>query len=110
MNSYVKIQIFVPKSHVDEVRLALGKAGIGRMGNYDYTSFVSEGRGYFRPLDGANPTIGRVGEIEEVEEVKLEFVCLKTEIDKVTEIIKRHHPYEEAALDVIALLDFPNEN
>lgn len=51
IDSCVKIQVFVPKSHVDEVRLVLGEAGIGRMGNYDYTSFVSEGRGYFRPLD-----------------------------------------------------------
>lgn len=42
--------------------------------------------------------------------MKLEFICLKSEIDKVIEIIKRHHPYEEAALDVIVLLDFPSIN
>ena len=110
MNSYVKIYVFIPKTHIDKIRLVLGEAGIGRMGNYDYTAYVSEGKGYFRPLDGTNPAIGKVGEIEEVEEAKLEFVCLKSEINKVIEIIKKNHPYEEVALDVLPLLDFPSIN
>ena len=110
MNSYVKIQVFIPKSHVDKIRLALGESGIGRMGDYDYTAFITEGRGYFRPLKGAQPAIGEVGEIEEVAEMKLEFVCDKSEINKVMEIIKENHPYEEVALDVLPLLDFPSIN
>lgn len=110
MSNYIKVQLFTPKSHLDEIRIALGEAGIGKMGNYDYCSFVSEGKGYFRPLDGATPAIGKVGEIEEVEEVKLEFVCSQSDIEKVLEVIKENHPYEEVALDVIPLLDFPSIN
>ncbi|MCX6810526.1 MAG: YqfO family protein [Candidatus Berkelbacteria bacterium] len=110
MDNYVKIYVFIPKNDADKVRLALGKAGIGKMGNYDHCSFVSEGKGYFRPQGGANPAIGSIGNIEEVEEIKLEFVCLKSEIDKVLEVVKKYHPYEEVALDVIPLLDFPSIN
>lgn len=110
MNDYVKIQVFVPKSHIDKARLALGKAGVGRMGNYDYTAFVTEGKGYFRPLKGAKPAVGKIGEIEETTEFKLEFVCDKSEIDKVIKIVKENHPYEEVALDVIPMLDLPSIN
>ncbi len=110
MNKYVKIYVFIPKTHANKVRLALGEAGIGKMGNYDHCAFVSEGKGYFHPLGDANPAIGSVGKIEEVEEIKLEFVCLESEIDKVIEVVKEHHPYEEVALDVIPLLDLPSIN
>lgn len=110
MNKYVKIYVFVPKTDINKVRMALGQAGIGKMGNYDYCSFVSEGKGYFRPLEGADPAIGTVGKIEEVEEMKLEFVCLESEIDKVIEVVKKNHPYEEVTLDVIPLLDLPSIN
>jgi len=110
MKQYVKIYVFVPKTDIDKIRLALGEVGIGKMGNYDCCSFVSEGKGYFRPLNGANPSIGTVGKVEEVEEAKLEFVCLDSEIKKVMDVIKKHHPYEEVALDIIPLLDLPSIN
>ena len=48
--------------------------------------------------------------IEEVKEIKLEFVCLESEIDKVLKVVKDNHPYEEVALDVIPLLDLPSIN
>lgn len=104
MDKNVKIQLFVPKSHLNIIRLALGEAGIGKIGRYDYCSFVSAGKGYFRPLDGSNPSVGIIGKIEEVEEVKLEFVCSESEIEKVIEIIKKNHPYEEIALDIFPLI------
>ncbi|MFA7244243.1 MAG: YqfO family protein [Patescibacteria group bacterium] len=110
MNQFVKIYVFVPKNHIEQLRLALGKAGIGKMGNYDYCSFISEGKGYFRPLKGADPAIGEVGKIEEAEEVKLEFICPKSDIEKALEVIKENHPYEEIALDIIALSDLPSIN
>ena len=104
MDKNVKIQVFVPKSHLNIIRLALGEVGIGKIGCYDYCSFVSAGKGYFRPLNGSNPSVGTIGKIEEVEEIKLEFVCPESEIEKVIEIIKKNHPYEEIALDIFPLI------
>ena len=32
----IKIVVFVPLTHTDKVREAIGKAGAGKIGNYDY--------------------------------------------------------------------------
>jgi len=105
---YLKVYVFIPKGDAEKVRLAIGDAGIGKIGNYNHCSFITEGRGYFLPLDGANPTIGLVSKPEEVEEVKLEFICEKTQLETVFEILKKVHPYEEIAIDVVPLLGSPS--
>lgn len=57
----VKVWLTVPKSHAEKVRMAIGDAGIGVIGNYSHCSFVTEGKGYFRPNEGAKPHVGEVG-------------------------------------------------
>ncbi len=102
----VKIQTNCPKDAADNVRLAIGKAGGGKIGNYTYCAFLTNGHGYFLPMDGSKPTVGRQGEIEEVEEVKIEFVCKKDKVKKVIDAIKKAHPYEEVPIEIFQLLDF----
>ena len=53
---------------------ALADAGAGHIGNYSHCSFSTSGIGSFKPLDNANPYIGTVGEVELVEEVKIETI------------------------------------
>ena len=50
-----------PSTPPTPVRAALAEAGAGRIGDYDHASFSTPGEGRFRPLEGANPTIGTVG-------------------------------------------------
>lgn len=102
--SKVKIQVYCPENASDKVRLAIGKAGGGKIGNYSYCAFVSEGRGYFLPMDGAKPAIGKIGKIEKVNEVKIEFICEQNKIEDVIKAIKKAHPYEEIPIDIIPLL------
>ncbi len=85
--SMVKVQTFCPVSAVDAVRLAIGKAGGGQIGNYSHCAFVSSGFGYFLPLDGADPYIGEKGTIERVEEVKIEFLCARNLVEDVVKAI-----------------------
>ena len=61
-----KLSVMVPTASAPKVERALCAAGAGRLGCYDSCSFSVEGRGHFRPLKGANPTIGSLGELEEV--------------------------------------------
>jgi hypothetical protein len=104
MNSiHVKIVVFVPETHTDVVREAMGKAGAGKIGKYSYCSFSSKGIGRFKPEDGANPHIGEVGKLEEVVEERIESVCLRENLQEVISAIKKVHPYEEIALDVYSL-------
>lgn len=102
--SNVKIVVFVPLTHTDKVREAIGKAGGGKIGNYDYCSFSSIGTGRFKPNEKANPHIGKANKLEEVEEERIEFICPKDKAKSIISAIKKVHPYEEVALDIYPLI------
>lgn len=99
----VKIVVFVPETHTDIVREAMGKTGAGKIGNYSYCTFSTKGIGRFKPENGANPHIGKVGKFEEVIEEKIEVVCPREKLSEVIKAIKEVHPYDEVALDVYLL-------
>ena len=98
-----KIVVYVPLTHTDIVREAIGMAGGGTLGNYSFCSFSIRGVGRFRPDEGANPHIGSVGNLESVEEERIEVTCNADLVDVVINAIKDVHPYEEVALDVYSL-------
>ena len=100
----VKIIVFVPKTHTDVVRQAMGDAGAGKIGNYSYCSYSSDGVGRYKPLNGAKPFIGEVGRLEEVIEERIEVVCDKDKAKEVITAMKKAHPYEEVAFDIYPLL------
>lgn len=104
MEEIFKIVVYVPPSHADKVRRAIGDAGAGRLGKYSHCTFSSIGYGRYLPLDGAKPAIGRVGKFEKVEEERIETTCEKKLTKKVIEAIKKVHPYEEVALDIYPLI------
>lgn len=101
----VKIVVFAPTKDADALRKAIGDTGAGTVGNYSHCSFSSKGIGRFLPKEGAHPAIGEVGKLEEVEEERIEFVCPKEMIEKIIQVIKKNHPYEEVVLDVYPILD-----
>lgn len=101
-----KLVIFVPESHTDIVREAMGNAGAGKIGNYNFCTFSTKGVGRFKPNDKANPHIGEAGKLEEVVEERIETVCPKELLPNVLEAIKKVHPYEEIAYDVYPLENF----
>lgn len=105
LTKLVKIVVFVPETHADAVRKAVGDAGAGKIGNYSHCTFSSKGQGRYIPLNGANPTIGEVGKLEVVDEERIEFVCEEANLKKVIEAMKKTHPYEEVAYDVYPLLN-----
>ncbi len=104
MNSKnVKIVVFVPETHTDMVREAMGKAGAGVIGNYSFCTFSTKGIGRFKSEQGANPHIGKIGKSEEVVEERIETVCPREKLEAVIKAIKEVHPYDEVALDVYPL-------
>lgn len=102
----VKLVVFVPISHADIIRQALGEAGAGKIGNYDFCSFSSLGVGRFLGNDKSNPSIGESGKYESVEEERIEVIVPRPIITEVIEKIKAVHPYEEVVFDVYSLEDF----
>lgn len=96
-----KLATFVPRDAFDAVRSRLAEAGAGRIGDYDACAFASAGTGFFRPGDATNPHIGTTGgELESVEEVKLEVEVARWDLDRVLDALQSAHPYEEVAYDV----------
>jgi dinuclear metal center YbgI/SA1388 family protein len=100
-----KLVVFVPVSHAEVVRQALGNAGAGFIGNYSHCSFSANGTGRFLPGDNTNPFVGKVGQLEEVDEVRLETIVPEHLLKKTITAIIKAHPYEEVAYDV-----YPVEN
>lgn len=100
-----KIVVYVPLTHADVVRRAIGKVGGGKIGEYTFCSFSVRGVGRFKPEEGARPHIGQVGKLEEVEEERIEVTCTESALNGVVEAIKRTHPYEEIAMDVYSLVN-----
>jgi len=102
-NLLKKLAVFVPRTHVESVRGALFEAGAGAIGDYDECSYNTLGYGTFRPLDGANPTIGKVNEQERIEETKVEVIYPERLERSILVAMYAAHPYEEVAHDIYAL-------
>ncbi|WP_134766379.1 Nif3-like dinuclear metal center hexameric protein [Nocardioides sp. 1609] len=100
-----KLTFYVPADAASIVRAAVAEAGAGTIGNYDFASFSSPGHGRFRPLDGAEPMIGTVGAISEVEEMRIEVVLPRSRRRQVVAAMRAAHPYEEPAHDVVQVAD-----
>jgi len=105
MKELVKIVVTVPEEEADELRKVIGDAGAGRVGDYTHCSFSVKGKGRFLPHKGANPTIGKVGELEEVVEERVEITCDRDNLENIIHIIRDNHPYEEPVIAVYSLLN-----
>ncbi|MDF9409099.1 MAG: putative GTP cyclohydrolase 1 type 2 [Pelotomaculum sp. PtaB.Bin013] len=100
---YVKLVVFIPAGHVEDVHQAISGAGAGWIGNYSHCAFQTEGTGMFQPLAGTKPYIGEQGKLEQVKEVRLETIVPTNRLDAVIQAMLKTHPYEEVAYDLYSL-------
>lgn len=101
----LKLCFYVPVEYAEAVKGALFNAGAGRIGHYDCCAWQTPGQGQFRALEGANPTLGVLGEIERVPEFQVEMVLEDVYLQPVIKALKQAHPYEEPAFGVFQMLD-----
>lgn len=102
-DTLLKLAVYVPETHADELREALNEAGAGHIGNYSHCTFNSEGIGTFLPESGTAPFIGAEGRLEQVRELKIETVVPKERWNRVLKAMLKAHPYEEVAYDCYEL-------
>jgi len=98
-----KIVLFVPEDAKEAVKTALFSAGAGRFRAYDRCCWEIAGSGQFRPLEGANPFIGSVGETEHVAEYRVEMICTDELVPAALTALLAAHPYEEPAYEVFPI-------
>lgn len=96
-NLLEKLTVLVPANHAEGIREVLASAGAGRLGEYEACSFTTTGTGRFQPTDHANPFIGTSGELEQVNEERIEVIYPAYLSGKVVGEMLQKHPYEEPA-------------
>jgi len=98
-----KLVVFAPRDAADRVADAMFAAGAGRIGNYTCCSFRSPGTGTFFGQEGTNPAVGQSGQLERAEEVRIETILPIWRVEQVIAALKKSHPYEEPAFDLLQL-------
>jgi dinuclear metal center YbgI/SA1388 family protein len=104
-----KLVVFVPQAAAPALVDALAAAGAGRLGDYERCAWLTDGLGTFRPLPGASPAIGAVGEVEQVPETRVEMVVPTGRRAEVIAALRAAHPYEEPAFDLLATVPLAGE-
>ncbi len=102
-NDLSKVVTFIPPGEVSTVTSAMYSAGAGNIGNYEDCSFQIGGKGTFRPTEEANPSLGKKGKNEEVEEVRVEMLLPSINVPGVLKALQESHSYEEVAYYVSTL-------
>lgn len=98
-----KLVVFAPAGIVDRLRGVLSDAGAGVIGQYSHCSYALAGRGTFFGSETTNPTIGRAGRLEFVEETRLEMVAPAARLGQIVRALYAAHTYEEPAFDLYPL-------
>ncbi|UXR68658.1 Nif3-like dinuclear metal center hexameric protein [Staphylococcus sp. IVB6246] len=101
--TYYKVQVYIPEVNADEFKHALSEQGLATEGEYEYAFFNTKGLGQFKPVGAAQPHLGEIGQIETVEEVKIEFMIDASQKQLTQTLIQQHHPYETPVYDFIPL-------
>lgn len=120
-----KLLFYVPPAHTQQCLTAIFTTGAGSWpdpdaddtpsdgaagaseAKYTETCFISGGTGQFRPSTAASPHIGRRGELEHVEEERVEMVVVGTRtVRAAVEALRAAHPYEVPAYFVVRCENF----
>ncbi|WP_459545053.1 Nif3-like dinuclear metal center hexameric protein [Nocardia sp. X0981] len=102
-----KWEIQVPREQAEAVAAALFAAGAGGTGAYREAAWWSTGTGQFRPLPGADPAIGTIGELTRVAEDRLEVIASPGSRGAILAALRAAHPYEEPAYHVTERAPLP---
>lgn len=100
-----KLTVFIPNDDLETVKTALFDAGAGVVGNYSHCCWQVSGLGQFKPLAGSTPHIGQQDSLEQVNEWRVEMVVADKHLEAVIQALKKAHPYETPAYDVLLITD-----
>lgn len=100
-----KLVYYVPETHLESTKHAIFAAGAGGIGNYEQCAWQVKGVGQFKPIKGANPFLGQLDELEQLEEWRVETIVAEENAKAVAQALQASHPYEEPAFEFIQILD-----
>ena len=98
-----KLTTYVPAADAGKLREALFHAGAGNIGNYKNCSFSTGGIGTYLPKEKANPSVGKIGVLQQESETEVMVYFEKHQERAVLKALFSTHPYEEVAFEVKTL-------
>jgi dinuclear metal center YbgI/SA1388 family protein len=101
-NQY-KLSVFVPEDSIEIIAEAIFAYGGGIIGEYTNCSFRTQGTGTFKGSINSTPARGNKAEFTSLDEVKLEVIVDRWKLKKVLSELRKVHPYEEMAYDIVPL-------
>ncbi len=103
MKKLYKVETYLPKEALENIKKALYNLELGKIGNYSCCLTWYEVNSSWKPLESSNPYLGKINEIEYAAEYKLEFQCKEEDLNDAIKAIKNNHPYEEVCINIIPL-------
>ena len=100
-----KYVVHCPVEVGDAIRNAIGEAGGGRIGNYDFCSFTILGTGRSMGNESSDPVYGQKNEISSSEEERIEVTVEEDIIKDVIRAVLNVHPYDQPTYDIYLLED-----
>ncbi len=97
----VKLSFYVPVDYTEAVKTAIFAAGAGKLGKYSNCCWQTLGQGQFLPMQGAQPTLGEVGQLTLVAEHKVEVLCYAHLAAQIEAALLAAHPYEVPAYEFV---------
>ena len=98
-----KLSTYVPPSAAEQVKQALFEAGAGNIGNYSHCSFSAQGEGTYMGNEASQPAIGEKEVLQRVSEALITVIFDSHLEAKITSALRKSHPYEEIAFDIITV-------
>lgn len=100
-----KFYVFCPDNEkiISKIINAAADVGAGVIGNYTHCAFIQKGQGNWKSGKGSKPSIGKVGQMTQADEVKIEMECPAKKARAVQMAIRQVHPYEKVVVDFLRL-------
>lgn len=100
IEGYYKVVVFLPPEYREEMMRAINASMEPIYPNYDMVFSYHMVKGCWRPLEGSKPYQGSEGEVEEADELRLEFAIKAADLRRVVDAVIAAHPYEEPGIDI----------
>ena len=106
MAKVFRFSVNVPSEFLDKMMDAITEAIESPYPGYERAFGYAPVTGTWRSLEGSNPYKGKIGEIEVADEIRMEFIVREKDLKVAVAAIRRVHPYEEPAIDIVEMVDW----
>jgi dinuclear metal center YbgI/SA1388 family protein len=100
-----KLVLYVPVAYEQQILNSIFETKAGEIGSYSCCSFRNKGIGTYRPGSSSKPFSGKVDEISHTDEIRIETVVRKSDLNSIIEYVRKNHPYETMAYDIYPLIE-----